>query len=195
MLRFVGSQRVEHDWMADLIWSDLMERKEFESSLERWMNLKPVIQSEVSQKEKNKYHILTHIYIFIGNLEKWCWQEWTQRGKERVGQLESSTNIYTLPSIKQTASGKLLHNTGSSTQCSVMMRGAGWGGGWQEVQEGEDICILMIHVAVWQKPTQHCKPIILQLKNKLKKAKPPHLSERVSDFMKAAHLADSRAGI
>ena len=26
---------------------------------------------------------------------------------------ESSTNIYTLPTIKQTASGKLLHNTGA----------------------------------------------------------------------------------
>ena len=26
------------------------------------MNLKPIIQSEVRQKEKNKYHILTHIY-------------------------------------------------------------------------------------------------------------------------------------
>jgi len=30
----------------------------------RWMNLEPVIKSEVSQKEKNKYHILTHIYGF-----------------------------------------------------------------------------------------------------------------------------------
>ena len=28
----------------------------------RWMNLEPVIQNEVSQKEKNKYCILTHIY-------------------------------------------------------------------------------------------------------------------------------------
>ena len=28
------------------------------------MNLEPVINSEVSQKEKNKYHILTHIYGF-----------------------------------------------------------------------------------------------------------------------------------
>ena len=27
-----------------------------------WMDLKFVIQSEVSQKEKNKYCILTHIY-------------------------------------------------------------------------------------------------------------------------------------
>ena len=26
------------------------------------MNLEPIIQSEVSQKEKDKYHILTHIY-------------------------------------------------------------------------------------------------------------------------------------
>ena len=28
----------------------------------RWMNLEPIIQSEVSQKEKSKYRILTHIY-------------------------------------------------------------------------------------------------------------------------------------
>ena len=28
----------------------------------RWMNLKPILQSEVSQKEKDKYCILTHIY-------------------------------------------------------------------------------------------------------------------------------------
>ena len=28
----------------------------------RWMDLEPIIQSEVSQKEKDKYHILTHIY-------------------------------------------------------------------------------------------------------------------------------------
>ena len=28
----------------------------------RWMNLEPIIQSEVSQKEKNKCHSLTHIY-------------------------------------------------------------------------------------------------------------------------------------
>ena len=34
----------------------------FESVLMRWMNLEPVIQSEVSQNEKDKYHILTHIY-------------------------------------------------------------------------------------------------------------------------------------
>ena len=38
-----------------------MKRNESESVELRWMNLEPVIQSEVSQKEKDKY-ILTHIY-------------------------------------------------------------------------------------------------------------------------------------
>ena len=33
-----------------------------ESVLMRWMNLEPIIQGEVSQKEKGKYRILTHIY-------------------------------------------------------------------------------------------------------------------------------------
>ena len=33
-----------------------------ESVLMRWMNLEPILQSEVSQKEKDKYHILAHIY-------------------------------------------------------------------------------------------------------------------------------------
>ena len=34
----------------------------FESVLIRWMNLEPIIQSEVSQKEKDNFHILTHLY-------------------------------------------------------------------------------------------------------------------------------------
>ena len=38
------------------------KRNTFESVLMRWMNLEPIIQSEVSQKEKDKYRILTHIY-------------------------------------------------------------------------------------------------------------------------------------
>ena len=34
----------------------------FESVLMRWMNLEPIIQSEVSQKEKYQYSIITNIY-------------------------------------------------------------------------------------------------------------------------------------
>ena len=39
-----------------------IKRNAFESVLMRWMNREPIIQSEVSQKEKSKYRILTHIY-------------------------------------------------------------------------------------------------------------------------------------
>ena len=52
--------------------------------------------SEVSQKEKNKYLILMHIYgiqknstsepIYREEMEMQIW--WTQQGKERVGQIE-----------------------------------------------------------------------------------------------------------
>ena len=42
--------------------NDALKRNAFESVLMRWMNLDLIIQSEVSQKEKDKYHILTHIY-------------------------------------------------------------------------------------------------------------------------------------
>ena len=35
---------------------------EIELFVVRWIDLESVIQSEVSQKEKNKYHMLTHIY-------------------------------------------------------------------------------------------------------------------------------------
>ena len=39
-----------------------IKRNEIELFAVRWMDLESVIQSEVSQKEKNKYHMLTHIY-------------------------------------------------------------------------------------------------------------------------------------
>ena len=39
-----------------------IKRNAVESVLMRWMNLEPIIQSEVSQKERDKYLILMHIY-------------------------------------------------------------------------------------------------------------------------------------
>ena len=38
------------------------KRNAFESVLMGWMNIEPIIQNEVSQKEKDKYRILTRIY-------------------------------------------------------------------------------------------------------------------------------------
>ena len=39
-----------------------IKKNDFESVLMSWMNLEPIIQSKVSQKEKDKSCILTHIY-------------------------------------------------------------------------------------------------------------------------------------
>ena len=44
-------------------YSSAVNRNEIELFVVRWMDLESVIQSEVSQKEKNKYSMLTHIYM------------------------------------------------------------------------------------------------------------------------------------
>ena len=56
------------EWIKNLWYIYTMEnysaikRNSFESVLMRWMDLESIIQSEVGQKEKDKYHILMHIY-------------------------------------------------------------------------------------------------------------------------------------
>ena len=56
------------EWIKKLWYIDTVEyylaikRNNFESFLVRWINLEPIIQSEVSQKEKHQYSILMHIY-------------------------------------------------------------------------------------------------------------------------------------
>ena len=56
------------EWITKLWYIYTMEyysaikKNTFESVLMRWMKLEPIIQSEISQKEKHQYGILTHIY-------------------------------------------------------------------------------------------------------------------------------------
>ena len=55
------------EWIRKLWYIDKMEyysaiKNAFESVLMRWMKLEPIIQSEVSQKDKDQDSILTHIY-------------------------------------------------------------------------------------------------------------------------------------
>ena len=59
-----------------------IKRNRFEGAELRWMYLEPVKQSEVSQKQKNKYHILPHIYGIQrnGTHEPICRAE--QRGRQ-----------------------------------------------------------------------------------------------------------------
>ena len=39
-----------------------IKRNTFESVLRKWMKMEPIIQSEVSQKDKDKYCLLMHMY-------------------------------------------------------------------------------------------------------------------------------------
>ena len=57
-----------------------IKKSTFESVLMSWTKLEPIVQSEVSQKEKHQYSILTHIYEILkdGNDDPIC-----KTGKEK----------------------------------------------------------------------------------------------------------------
>ena len=63
-----------------------IKMKTFESVLMRWMNLKPITESEWSQKEKDKYCILMHYMesrkMVLKNL--FAGQQWRNRHKDRL---------------------------------------------------------------------------------------------------------------
>ena len=81
-----------------------IKRKAFESVLMRWLNLEPIIQSEISQK--NEYRI----YMESKRWNLFSGQQWRCRhreqtygqgeGKERVRYMERVTWKLTLPYVK-----------------------------------------------------------------------------------------------
>ena len=92
-----------------------IKKNSFESIWMRWVSLEPIVQSEVSQKEKDKYCIWRHVYgLSIHTPVEWwtstAGQQW--RGKQRMdlwvqlGEGEAGTNwessmeTYTLPYVK-----------------------------------------------------------------------------------------------
>ena len=94
------------EWIRKLWYIYTMEyywaikKNTFESVLMKWIKLEPIIQSEVSQKDKYQYSILTHIYGIYkdGNDNPICKTEketqmyrtdfWTLWEKARVGWYE-----------------------------------------------------------------------------------------------------------
>ena len=92
------------------------------------MNLDSVIQNEVSQKEKKKYHILTHIYgtqkdstdepICTAAVETQTENRLTDMGgagrRQRVGGMERVTWKHTPPYVQYTANGSVLCDSGNS---------------------------------------------------------------------------------
>ena len=155
-----------------------IKRNKIGSFVVRWMNLEPVTQSEVNQKEKNKYCILTHIW----NLEKWYWWTYLQ-GRNRVANIENrlvdavgegedgmnwetGIDLYT-----HCVWNCCIYSLGDSVLCAVMTQRGGMGeiGGTLK-GEGTDAYLQLINAVMQQKPTQHCKTIVLQWKNnKMKK--------------------------
>ena len=56
-----SDEKIRKLWYTVEYYSAI-KKKAFESVIMRWMKLEPIIQSEVSQKEKHQYSILMHIY-------------------------------------------------------------------------------------------------------------------------------------
>ena len=120
------------------------------------LNLELVIQSEVSQKEKNKNSVLTHTYIW--NIEKWYWWSYLQgrtgdanaenrlvdtvREEESGADGEDGIGIFVSPYGKLTAGEKLLYNTGNPAGALWRSQGVGLGEE-REAQWGGDICTIM----------------------------------------------------
>ena len=50
------------EYIYTMEYYSALKKNTFQSVLMKWMNLQPIKESEVSQKEKNKYHILKHTY-------------------------------------------------------------------------------------------------------------------------------------
>ena len=65
------------EWIRNLWYIYTMEyylaikKNAFESVLMRWMKLEPIIQSEVSQKEKKEKTPIQYTNAYIWNLERW----------------------------------------------------------------------------------------------------------------------------
>ena len=122
-------------WYIYTMHYSAIKRNEIGLFVETWMDLETVIQSEVSQKEKNKC-ILTYICGIQKNSidDLICKAEietqtqrtnvWTPRGERGGGGMnwEIGIDIYTLSilCIKQITNENLLYSSGNSTQCSAV---------------------------------------------------------------------------
>ena len=96
------------------------------------------------------------------------------RGGRRGWDVWRSNRDTPITICKQRASGKLLEDAGRSDPVlSDNVEEWDGAGGAREIGDGGDICIPSLsHLDVWQKPTQYCKVIILQIKtNKFLKIK------------------------
>ena len=135
----------------------------------RWMILEPIIQSEVSQKDKHQYGILTHIYGIYkdGNDNTICktgketqtyrTDFWTLWEKARVGWSERIVSkhvynqVWNRSPVQAGCMGQVL-----GAGALGLPRGMGCGGRWGRGSGwGTHVNPWLIHVNVWQNPLQY----------------------------------------
>ena len=104
-----------------------IKKNTFESVLMRWMKLEPIIQSEVNQKEKHQYSILTHIYMEFRKMvmttlyarqqkrHRCIEQSFGLCGREQGGMIwENDIETCILSYVKWIAIADLMHESGHS---------------------------------------------------------------------------------
>ena len=143
----------------------------------RWIKLEPMIQSEVSQKDKHQYSILRHIYGTLknGNDNPICKTEketqryrtdfWILWEKARVGWSEriALKHVYYEVWNRSPAQVGCMRQV-LRAGALVRPRGIRWRGRWEGgLGWGTHVNPWLIHVNVWQKQLQYCKVISLQL--------------------------------
>ena len=158
--RWMDKKAVVHYTME---YYSVIKKNTFESVLMRWMKLEPILQSEVSQKEKHQYSIIMHIYAIKkdGNDNLICKTAketqmyrtvfWTLWERERVGWFGRMAlkHVY-----------HIRNELPVQVRCRYRMLGAGalgWpretvlGGRWEGGSVlGTRVHPWWIHVDVWQ---------------------------------------------
>ena len=129
-------------WIKRLCYIYTMEyysaikRNTFESVLMRWMNLEPIIQSEVSQKVKDKYCILIHIYgIQKNGTDTFIYREAMEKQTQRIDlwtwgkeEMYGKSNMETYITLcKQIVNRNLLYESGNSNWGCVSTQRGGMG--------------------------------------------------------------------
>ena len=135
--------------MYTMEYYSAIKRNTFESVLMSCINLEPIMQSEVSQKEKDKYPILTHIYriqkMVLKNL--FTGQQWRNRHREQnyghgesggEGEMYGKGNMETYITICKIESQQEFAIMSQETQTGPLYqpREVGWGGRWQGGSKG-----------------------------------------------------------
>ena len=125
-------------YICTMNYYSTIKKNAYESILMRWMNLEPIIQSELSQKEKYKYRILVHIH----GIQKDSTDEFMNRGamekqtqktdvrtqrRKRLRPMETVTWKFIIPYVKQATNGNLLYDSRSSNRGSVTIQKDGMG--------------------------------------------------------------------